>query len=122
MTDAVASTSFTTSIPIDIPGTIGTNQAFVGFTAGTGGVASTQTITNFTFLSIIPLSVSSSGGNVTFSWPAEVGGYQLQSNSAINNPAGWTTLTNIPTIIGNQNQVVLPVTAGTGQYFRLVNP
>jgi hypothetical protein len=122
LTDAVASTTFTTSVPIDIPGTIGTNQAFVGFTGATGGVTSTQIITNFSFVSIIPLSVSASGGNVTFSWPAEVGGYQLQSNPAINNAAGWTTLTNIPSIIGNQNQIVLPASIGAGNYFRLVNP
>jgi hypothetical protein len=123
MTDAVSSASFAATIPVNVPAVLGTNSAFVGFTGGTGGVTSSQTVSNFTFISLVPLSVAKSGGgNITFSWPVETGGYQLQSNTAINNPGGWTTLTNIPSIVGGQNQIVLPASLGAGKYFRLVNP
>jgi hypothetical protein len=49
LTDTVTNASFTTSEAIDIPGTVGSNTAFVGFTAGTGGTVSTQEIVNWTY-------------------------------------------------------------------------
>jgi hypothetical protein len=41
--------TFTTSWPINIPGTIGANTAFVGFTGGTGGLMALQEITSWTY-------------------------------------------------------------------------
>ncbi len=41
--------SFTTSWPINIPGTVGGNTAYVGFTAGTGGLTSTQEIITWSY-------------------------------------------------------------------------
>ena len=49
LTDTVTHASFTASQAIDIPGTVGSNTAFVGFTAGTGGTVSTQEIVNWTY-------------------------------------------------------------------------
>jgi hypothetical protein len=43
--------AFTTSWPIDIPGTVGGNTAYVGFTAGTGGLTATQEIVTWTYAS-----------------------------------------------------------------------
>jgi hypothetical protein len=40
---------FVGSQAIDIPGTVGGTTAFVGFTAGTGGTVSTQSILNWTY-------------------------------------------------------------------------
>jgi hypothetical protein len=37
ITDTTTMAAFTTSWPINIPGTVGGNTAYVGFTAGTGG-------------------------------------------------------------------------------------
>jgi hypothetical protein len=45
LTDAI----FIGSQAIDIPGTVVGNTAFVGFTAGTGGTVSTQSILNWTY-------------------------------------------------------------------------
>jgi hypothetical protein len=45
----VPANSFTTSFPISIPNTVGSNFAFVGFTAGTGGQTATQEIINWTY-------------------------------------------------------------------------
>ena len=50
ITDTITpSQTFTTSWPINIPGTVGASTAFVGFTAGTGGATSTQTILTWTY-------------------------------------------------------------------------
>jgi len=45
----VPANKFTTSFPISLPNTVGSNFAFVGFTAGTGGQTATQEILNWTF-------------------------------------------------------------------------
>jgi hypothetical protein len=45
------SQAFTTSWQIDIPGTVGGNTAYVGFTAGTGGLTATQEIVTWTYTS-----------------------------------------------------------------------
>jgi len=49
LTDTVTGASFNASQAINIPGTVGGNTAFVGFTAGTGGTVSTQNILNWTY-------------------------------------------------------------------------
>src|ERR1019366_7200704 len=50
LTDTVTKASFTTSTAINIPTTVGSGTAYVGFTAGTGGAASTQEILNWTYV------------------------------------------------------------------------
>ncbi len=45
----VPANTFTTSFPINIPGTVGGDVAFVGFTGGTGGQTATQEISNWTY-------------------------------------------------------------------------
>ena len=49
ITDTTTNATFTTSWPVDIPSIVGGNGAFVGFTAGTGGVSAIQEILNWTF-------------------------------------------------------------------------
>ena len=49
LTDTVTNAVFTASEAIDIPGTVGSDTAFVGFTAGTGGTVSTQAILTWTY-------------------------------------------------------------------------
>jgi hypothetical protein len=49
ITDTVTKATFTTSWAINIPGTVGGNTAFVGFTAGTGGQTATQEIITWTY-------------------------------------------------------------------------
>ncbi len=64
ITDTVTpSQTFTTSWPINIPTTVGGNAAYVGFTAGTGGVTATQEILTWTFTT----SGSSQAAAPTFS-------------------------------------------------------
>jgi predicted RecA/RadA family phage recombinase len=48
VTDPTAGKSFTTSATVNIPSLVGGNTAFVGFTAGTGGLSATQEIVSWT--------------------------------------------------------------------------
>jgi len=49
ITDTVTQATFSTSWAIDIPATVGGNTAYVGFTAGTGGLTSSQEILTWTY-------------------------------------------------------------------------
>jgi hypothetical protein len=53
-------------------------------------------------------------------WPAASMGFTLQQNPALN-PANWLDVTNPVTVVGNQNEVVVSMTAGT-RFFRLLHP
>ena len=48
ITDTVTLATYTTSWPINIPSTVGSNTAYVGFTGGTGGQTSSQKILTWT--------------------------------------------------------------------------
>src|SRR5579862_9856238 len=65
--DTQTNTTFTRNYTINIPATVGANSAYVGFTAGTGGLAATQDILTWTFSpnaspSLAQLSISSATG------------------------------------------------------------
>jgi hypothetical protein len=49
ITDTVTAGTFTTKYTVDIPGTVGRNVAYVGFSGGTGGHAAFQDILTWTF-------------------------------------------------------------------------
>lgn len=49
VTDGVTNASFTTSWTVNIPQIIGSNNAYVGFTGGSGGLSSSQKIETWTF-------------------------------------------------------------------------
>ena len=49
LTDTVTSKVFTQSFPVNIPQVVGGNTAYVGFTAGTGGLDATQNIQTWTY-------------------------------------------------------------------------
>ena len=50
LTDTATGAMFTASQAIDIPGTVGSGTAFVGFTGGTGGTHSNQDILDWTYV------------------------------------------------------------------------
>jgi hypothetical protein len=49
ITDTVTNASFTTSTAINIPTTVGSDTAYIGFTGGTGGLTAIQKILNWTY-------------------------------------------------------------------------
>jgi Concanavalin A-like lectin/glucanases superfamily/Bacterial Ig-like domain (group 2) len=72
-----------------------------------------------TLSTVASLTASSSGGNITLSWPVANAGFALQTTPKLAKPASWTTLTNAPTLVGNQWQITLPE-SGAGQFYRLI--
>lgn len=56
--NVVPATTFTISTNMNIPGVLGTNAAWVGFTGGDGSTKSVQIISNFTFRSLIDVPPS----------------------------------------------------------------
>jgi murein DD-endopeptidase MepM/ murein hydrolase activator NlpD len=60
ITDTSTKASFSTTFTVNIPGTVGGNSAYVGFTGGTGGETATQDILTWTYNSVQPTA---------FMWP-----------------------------------------------------
>jgi hypothetical protein len=59
--DTVSGSVYQTSCAVDIPGLMGTNVAWVGFTGSDGGVPSYQTISDFTYSWPLALTIAGSG-------------------------------------------------------------
>jgi hypothetical protein len=66
------------------------------------------------------LSASLSGGNIVLSWPASDYGFAVQAKSGLTSATTWTTLGDMPVLVGGNWQVSVPVT-GTPQYFQLIH-
>jgi hypothetical protein len=61
-----------------------------------------------------------STNSIVFSWPTEQTTYALQENPDLS-PTNWTTLTNRPTTVGQNQQVILPVPPASRMFYRLVS-
>jgi hypothetical protein len=120
LTDAVAQASFTASANLDIPTAVGTNVAYVGFTAGSGSLTAVQTISNFTFVSLPTLGITPTGPGVVLAWPSPVGGYRLQESPSVS-PTTWTNVSTPVTTANGTNSVTVPA-PGSASFFRLINP
>jgi hypothetical protein len=121
LTDAVAAVSFSTNWNVALPAILGSDSAYVGFSGADGGVASTETISNFAFVSLPRLSSQlASAGTILFSWPASAGGFLLQQNSSLS-PTTWVKFPGLPNLIGSQNQVLVSPAFGS-QFYRLMLP
>ena len=105
--DTVTNAHFTMSKAINIPSTVGANTAYVGFTGGTGGLASTIKILKWTYstsASTTPPSFSLSGSSFTIGWrggvihvPIKVtpsGGFRgtVTLSCSVTAPAGATSI------------------------------
>src|SRR5436305_930050 len=44
---------------------------------------------------------------VVVAWPAPSTGFSLQQNPVVNNAPGWTSVTNVPVVVGSDNQVLV---------------
>jgi hypothetical protein len=67
----------------------------------------------------VGLSISKAGTNVVVSWSNLASNFQLQSNADPSNSASWSDVAVIPTPVGQQLSVTLPILAGQQQFFRL---
>jgi Concanavalin A-like lectin/glucanases superfamily/Immunoglobulin domain/Immunoglobulin I-set domain len=120
--DTVTSSTYTTNMVVgSLPGMVGADTAYVGLTGATGGTASTQQVSNFTFISYPGLTAQLTGpSTLLLSWPATIGGYVLQQTSDLTTP-NWQTVGNTVTQVNGQNQVSVSL-AGGNKFFRLTLP
>jgi hypothetical protein len=64
------------------------------------------------------LTITHSGNSVTVSWPLGSGGYALQQNNSVANPAGWSPYGG--TVSTNSGVCSITLTGPTGsQFYRL---
>lgn len=68
LTDTATNVVFTNTWTIDIPGTLGANTGYAGFTAGTGGVSATQNILTWTMAPLLsaPAVTITPAGTISF--------------------------------------------------------
>jgi hypothetical protein len=124
LTDTSTLGTISTNLVIgSLSSVVGGDTALIGFTGATGGDNAIQTISAFSFVPLPALSVARNGSNgVVLSWPAGVGGYVLQKNSALNNAAGWTTIAGPYNIVGVDYQVTVAPATGAAFYRLVVTP
>jgi hypothetical protein len=125
ISDPTLGTSYSTSITVtNLPAIVGggvESTAYVGFTAGTGALNCTQTISNFVFSYTTTFTPSLSvargaAGSAVLSWPVGVSPlFQLQQSTGVNGP--WSNVGVTPAVVAGQNQVTL--TPATATFFRL---
>jgi len=118
LTDSIDATTFTLTVPVNLPAFAGGQTAHVGFTGATGGTASTQTIQNFQYIPLPTVAAGKGGvGEVVVSWPASIGGYVLQSRDNLTSGT-WANVAAPVTQVNGLNEVTVSAT-GT-QFYRLV--
>jgi hypothetical protein len=89
ITDPTANATFTHAWPVNISSVVGANTAFVGFTAGTGGLTAVQDIINCTMTSgtSAPVASPSGGGGgsstINFGSGFSTTGMQFNGNAAL---------------------------------------
>ena len=66
------------------------------------------------------LSASFSGGNIVLSWPASNFGFSVQSRPDLSTGTIWTTLPDVPALVGTNWEVSLPAPE-TPQFYQLVH-
>ena len=122
ITDATTSANFTTSWTVNIPTTVGSTTALVGFTGGTGGTTSIQDVLSWTYNTgsntnppPAPANLVATAGNaqVGLSWSASSGAtsYNVQRSTTSGGP--YTTIGS-PTTTSYTDTAV---TNGTTYYY-----
>jgi hypothetical protein len=119
----VATNKYSTTLAVgDITADLGSTSAYVGFGGSDGDAASTQIITNFTFVSLptLPkLAVSEcAGGTAGITWPGTFAGLTLQHSSDLTT-TNWVNVTNQVTATTNGTCQVTVPTAGSSRFYRL---
>jgi hypothetical protein len=68
-----------------------------------------------------PLGVARVNAQLFFSWTKNAAGFALQSATNLPPGTNWTTLTNLPAVVGNNN-VISNTLAGGKKFYRLKHP
>ena len=114
--------TFTADLPVgSLPARLGADTAYVGFTGASGGMASTQIVSEFTYIPQPIMTAKAVGGTVVLAWPASVGGYSLQSSGSLATP-NWGDAGLTVTVVGNQYQATVTNPAANKFYRLVINP
>jgi fibronectin type 3 domain-containing protein len=105
ITDTTTNASASQSYAVNIPATVGGDTAYVGFTAGTGGLTATQSILTWTYSPIATLAaptnvvVAGGSGQAALSWNAVPGAasYDLYRSPVSGGQASTPSRTGIMT-------------------------
>ncbi|HUA66450.1 MAG TPA: hypothetical protein VME24_11420 [Alphaproteobacteria bacterium] len=115
--------TFMTNLAVNLPAIVGGQTAYVGLTGGDGSTASTQVVSNFTFVPLTGvIAQESNPGAITLSWPAVIGGYTAQSVSNLTAAAGvWQNVTNDILQGAGENQVSISPATNAAFYRLSIN-
>jgi len=106
-----------------VSGTIGQHDAGIAMSGGiyavTGGFWSLLAVVQTP--GAPPLTIAHSGSSVIVSWPVSSGGFTVQQNNNLANPAGWSAYGG--TVSTNNGVSSITVTPPVGNlFFRLYHP
>jgi hypothetical protein len=117
--------TFDAAYPVNLAEAVGGfNTAWVGFTGGDGGMASTQTVSGFTFGPNGPAPVLFAGfasNQITITWTVSPLNYALEFTTNLAAPAVWNAAPQTPVVAGGQASVSIPI-GPTNTFYRLRVP
>ena len=122
ITDTQTNATVTETYTINIPQTVGSSTAYVGFTAGTGGLTATQNILQWSYFSgsQVPsppgtLTAAASGTSIALSWSSSAGAtsYDVYRGTS----KGGETTAPLATGITTTSFMDSTVTPGTTYYY-----
>ncbi len=104
VTDTVNHASFTHNYTVNIPSIVGANTAFVGFTAGTGGSAATQSVLSWSFTPLPNPPVAPSNLTITPASGTELDVSWTQTSAPVDHfnilrltaPSTYTQIAQVP--------------------------
>lgn len=91
-----------------------------GFPAN-GNVTSSESYALAWEFFVMPLTLTTTGTNVSLRWPVYPDGFGLQTTTNLGVPGSWVKLTNAPVVTDMTNVVTVPL-GGERRFFRLVRP
>jgi hypothetical protein len=93
------------------------------FTISVADVCTNTTTTNIVYTwtggnGTPPLTASLLGGSIVISWPTNAAGLTVQTTTNLVQPVAWTTVTDLPSVIGTSYYLTNPID-GTARFYWL---
>jgi hypothetical protein len=95
-----------------------TNNTSAGLALTAPSNLATSQASSFVIPTTPLLKITQYGTSVVFNWSRNAVGYSLQSKASLNSTSEWTTVTNVPVIIGDQFYVTNAI-VGPSKFYRL---